>query len=77
MSSRMTIQPEGNDGRPSDTDCRSGFARAAEHPPKVCLRRRAETEAGAYARRANRVVVKHKKGFSSYVEPLAVGDPLP
>jgi hypothetical protein len=33
-----------------------------ERPPKVRTVTRPETEAGAYARRANRIVVKHKEG---------------
>lgn len=39
---------------------RGGLA-VAEQPPKVRVVR-AESDAGAYARRANRIVVKHKKG---------------
>ena len=34
----------------------------AERPPQVRSVSRAESEAGAYARRANRIVVKHKMG---------------
>ena len=40
---------------------RGGVA-VAERPPKVRTVSRAESEAGAYARRANRIVVQHKKG---------------
>ena len=39
----------------------SGGLAVAERPPKVRVVR-AESDAGAYARRANRIVVKHKKG---------------
>ena len=39
----------------------SGGLAVAERPPKVRTVR-AETDAGTYARRANRIVIKHKKG---------------
>lgn len=41
---------------------RAGGVAVAEHPPQARRMTRRETEAGAYARRANPVVVKHKKG---------------
>ncbi len=40
----------------------SGGLAVAVRPPKVRVVSRAESDAGAYARRANRIVVKHKKG---------------
>ena len=49
---------------PSGSAARGGVA-VAERPPKVRTVSRAESEAGAYARRANRIVVKHKRDMSS------------
>lgn len=40
----------------------SGGVAVAERPPQARRMTRRESEAGAYARRASRVVVKHKKG---------------
>lgn len=53
----VSLHSQGKPNAPS-----AGGVAVADHPPKVRLRRRAETDAGAYARRANRVAVKHKKG---------------
>ncbi len=50
-----TATPSGASNRPTGTA-------VLERAPRVRTVTRPETEAGAYARRANRIVIKHKKG---------------
>lgn len=50
------------DPSPVTSSPATGGLAVAERPPKVRLVSRPETDAGSYARRANRIVVKHKKG---------------
>jgi hypothetical protein len=61
-------------GSSGGTGSPGGLA-VAERPPKVRTVSRFESEAGAYARRANRIVVKHKKGnVVSVIEIISPGN---
>ena len=61
--------------RPTEGPASQGGVAVAERPPQVRTVLRAESEAGAYARRANRIAVKTKSGtFVSIIEIVSPGN---
>jgi len=54
-----------------------GGLAVADAPPRARQIARVESDAAVYARRANRIVYDGGNGLTAYVDPVAVGDPLP